>query len=243
MFRGGAAFSFPVGDMFGIQADLTALDAFGETAIGGAVHAFTRDPNSYLFGVYGGYTDAGSANIWHVGPEAELYLDNISIEAVGGYMDIERWRPAANFMRWVKWRFMLLKTCACRLVPAALPDFKSANAGLEWFMGDTGIPASLTVDGRIGEDGFSSVMAGLSLYFGGEDKSLIRRHREDDPRIHSLTCSMPVSLAAACWANVMSQNFQSIEPMNVSPRRPILHKARQTLNTNGGNLCWFSLFT
>ncbi len=26
-------------------------------------------------------------------------------------------------------------------------------------------------------------MAGLSLYFGGEDKSLIRRHREDDPRI------------------------------------------------------------
>ena len=36
VFRGGAAFSFPVGDMFGIQADLTALDAFGETAVGGA---------------------------------------------------------------------------------------------------------------------------------------------------------------------------------------------------------------
>jgi hypothetical protein len=50
-------------------------------------------------------------------------------------------------------------------------------------MGDTGIPASITVDGRIGEDGFSSVMAGISLYFGGEDKSLIRRHREDDPRL------------------------------------------------------------
>jgi hypothetical protein len=27
-------------------------------------------------------------------------------------------------------------------------------------------------------------MAGLSLYFGGEDKSLIRRHREDDPSLH-----------------------------------------------------------
>ena len=51
-------------------------------------------------------------------------------------------------------------------------------------MGDTGIPASITVEGRLGEDGFTSVMAGLSLYFGGEDKSLIRRHREDDPRLH-----------------------------------------------------------
>ena len=67
---------------------------------------------------------------------------------------------------------------------STVANFESANAGLEWFMGDTGIPASLTVDGRIGEDGFSSVMAGLSLYFGGEDKSLIRRHREDDPRLH-----------------------------------------------------------
>ena len=36
VFRAGAALSFPVGDMFGIQADLTALNAFGETAVGGA---------------------------------------------------------------------------------------------------------------------------------------------------------------------------------------------------------------
>ena len=182
IFRGGAAFSFPVGDMFGIQADLTALDAFGETAIGGAVHAFTRDPNSYLLGVYGGYVDAGPANIWYVGPEAELYLDNISIEAVGGYMDISN-GVGSEF--YAVGTVALYATDNLRLQVGAstVAGFASANAGLEWFMGDTGIPASLTVDGRIGEDGFSSVMAGLSLYFGGEDKSLIRRHREDDPRL------------------------------------------------------------
>ena len=33
VFSGGVAFSIPVGDMFGIQADLTALDAFGETSL------------------------------------------------------------------------------------------------------------------------------------------------------------------------------------------------------------------
>jgi hypothetical protein len=183
VFRGGAAFSFPVGDMFGIQADLTALDAFGETAIGGAVHAFTRDPNSYLLGVYGGYVDGGPANIWHVGPEAELYLDNISIEAVGGYMDISN-EGGGEFYAMGKVALYATENLRLSVGASSVADFESASAGLEWFMGDTGIPASLTVEGRLGEDGFSSVMAGLSLYFGGEDKSLIRRHREDDPRLH-----------------------------------------------------------
>jgi hypothetical protein len=181
VFRGGAAFSFPVGDTFGIQADLTALDVFGETAVGGALHAFTRDPNSYLLGAYGGYVDAGPANIWYVGPEAELYLDNISIEAVGGYMDVST--IGSEF--YAVGTLALYATDNLRLSVGAstVANFESANVGLEWFMGDTGLPASLTLDGRLGEDGFSSVMAGLNFYFGGEDKSLIRRHREDDPRL------------------------------------------------------------
>jgi hypothetical protein len=56
-FRGGASFSIPVGDMFGIQADLAVVDQFDETGVGGTIHAFTRDPGSYLFGVIGGYFD------------------------------------------------------------------------------------------------------------------------------------------------------------------------------------------
>ncbi len=183
VFRGGAAFSFPVGDMFGIQADLTALDAYGETAIGGAAHFFARDPNSYLLGVYGGYTDADPANVWYVGPEAELYLDNISIEAVGGFMDIS---DGGDTEFYAMGKVALYATENLRLSVGAstVANFESANAGLEWFMGDTGLPLSLTVEGQLGEDGYTSVMAGLSLYFGGEDKSLIRRHREDDPRLH-----------------------------------------------------------
>jgi len=183
VFRGGAAFSMPVGDMFGIQADLTALDAYGETAVGGAGHFFTRDPNSYLLGAYGGYVDAGSANIWYVGPEAELYLDNISIEAVGGVMDISN---GVGTEFYALGKVALYPTDNLRLSVGAstVANFESANAGLEWFMGDTGLPVSLTVNGELGEDGYTSILAGLSLYFGGEDKSLIRRHREDDPRLH-----------------------------------------------------------
>jgi hypothetical protein len=182
LFRGGVAFSFPVGDMFGIQADLTALDAFGETAVGGAAHAFTRDPNSYLLGAYGGYVDAGPANIWYVGPEAELYLDNISIEAVGGYMDISN-GIGSEFYVVGDVAYYARDNLRLAVGASSVAGFESAHAGLEWFMGDTGLPASITVDGRIGDEGFGSIMAGISLYFGGEEKSLIRRHREDDPRL------------------------------------------------------------
>jgi hypothetical protein len=183
VFRGGAAFSFPVGDMFGIQADLTALDAYGETALGGAAHFFTRDPSAYLLGAYGGYVDAGPANVWYVGPEAELYLDNISIEAVGGVMDISN---GGGTEFYAMGKVALYATDDLRLSVGAstVAGFESANAGLEWFMGDTGLPLSLTIEGQLGEDGYTSAMAGLSLYFGGEDKSLIRRHREDDPRLN-----------------------------------------------------------
>ena len=184
VFSGGLAFSIPVGDMFGIQADLTALDAFGETAVGGAAHFFTRDPNSYLFGVYGGYVDAGPSNVWHVGPEAELYLDNISLEAVAGVMDISS-GGGSEFYGLGDVAYYATENVRLQVGVSTVAGFESARAGLEWFMGDTGLPASLTVDGRIGEDGFTSVLAGFSVYFGGEDKSLIRRHREDDPRLHS----------------------------------------------------------
>ena len=182
-FRGGAAFSFPVGDMFGIQADLTVTDVFGDTAVGGAGHFFTRDPNSYLLGVYGGYVDAGPANIWHIGPEAELYLDNISIEAVGGYMDISN-DGGGEFYALGTLALYATDNLRLSIGASSVANFESANVGLEWFMGDTGIPASLTLEGRLGEDGYNSVLAGFSFYFGGEDKSLIRRHREDDPRLH-----------------------------------------------------------
>jgi hypothetical protein len=38
------------------------------------------------------------------------------------------------------------------------------------------------VEGRIGEGDFQGVWGGLKAYFGQQDKTLIRRHREDDPK-------------------------------------------------------------
>ena len=41
--------------------------------------------------------------------------------------------------------------------------------------------ASLFVEGRAGENDFRGVWGGVKFYFGQKDKSLIQRHRQDDP--------------------------------------------------------------
>ncbi len=63
-----------------------------------------------------------------------------------------------------------------------LNNLDMAAVGAEWqlptdFIGGT----SLFAEGRIGEDDYASVWAGLRVYLSAENKTLIRRHREDDP--------------------------------------------------------------
>ena len=89
LLRGAASLSFPVGDMFGFQADVMVTEIIDDTRVGGDLHFFTRDPNSYLLGMVGGFLTADDADAFFVGPEAELYLENFSVEAWGGYMNTD----------------------------------------------------------------------------------------------------------------------------------------------------------
>jgi hypothetical protein len=188
LLRGGLSFSFPVGDAFGIQADLAAVDALGDTLYGGNLHLFTRDPNSYLLGVTGGAGFSDNASLYYIGPEAELYLGNLSIEAWAGYLNADVDGASSSDEFFAFGDIALYATDNLRLTVGAssIAEFETAHAGLEWQMGDIGLPMSFTADARFGEDDFIALRAGVSFYFGAEDKSLIRRHREDDPRNRSL---------------------------------------------------------
>jgi hypothetical protein len=188
LFRGAASLSMPVGDRFGLQADFAALNEFNDTAVTGTLHAFTRDPNSYLFGAIGGYGEVSSTKVWYVGPEAELYLDNISLEASGGLMNVD-FGASSQQKAFVLADVGFYATENLRLTVGAssIADFNAGHAGMEWLLGDMGVPVSFTVDGRIGENGFKSINAGFTFYFGGDgNKSLMHRQREDDPRNRSL---------------------------------------------------------
>lgn len=199
VFYGAGAISIPLGDTFGLQADFAVVDAFDETAVGGALHLFTRDPNQYLFGAIGGYADFGAGETLWGGAEAEIYLDQISIEAVAGVMDLDAGNVNSTELFAVA-DVALYATDDLRLSVGAssIAGFETAGVGMEWALGDIGLPISFTADARIGEDDFIAAKAGFTIYFGsGSEKSLKDRHRQDDPRIRSFIGSSGLDIFGA----------------------------------------------
>jgi hypothetical protein len=184
LFYGAGSISLPLGDAFGLQVDGAVKDVFGETMVGGGMHLFMRDPSSYLIGGIAGYSDVGDANVAWVGGEAELYLENVSLELAGGYMNVDP-NVGSNddeFFGFADAAFYPMENLRLAIGASSVANFESAHAKVEWMLDST--PLAFTLEGRLGEDDFSSVTAGISFYFGGNqsDKSLMRRHREDDPR-------------------------------------------------------------
>lgn len=188
ILRGGAAFSIPLGENFGLQADVAAVDAFDDTMVGGAMHFFMRDPESYLLGVAGGAGFSEDANVYFIGPEAELYLGNVSVELWGGYLNVDV-DGASSKDEWFGFgdlAFYATDDLRFSVGARSVAGTESGHAGLELQMAGLGLPVSLTADGTVGEDDLWTATVGFKLYFGGEDKSLIRRHREDDRRNRTL---------------------------------------------------------
>ena len=192
LFYGGGALSVPLGETFGFQGDIAVVDVFGGTAVGGAAHLFTRDPSSYLLGAIGGYSDFGSGDMLWGGAEAEFYFGNMTIQSVVGVTDIDTpflgVSSGTDFLGLVDLSFYATDNLKFKTGVSSVANFESAGLGVEWMMQEQlGMPLSFIADVRFGENDFVAAKAGVAFYFGGneEGKSLIRRHREDDPPIRA----------------------------------------------------------
>jgi hypothetical protein len=169
----------PLGCMFGLQLDAGAFDKLDETHYGGIAHLFIRDPESYLLGVTGGVIDSDDVTLYPVGPEVELYLGNFSLEAWGGYVNIDGDDNEDSGFIIADAAFYLTDDFRVSVGGKIIDDFEALRAGFEYQFGE--MPFSLYGKAEYGDDEYFTVLGGLKFYFGGEDKSLIRRHREDDP--------------------------------------------------------------
>lgn len=176
-FYGGASFSMPLGCAFGLQIDgqIGKLDDESTWSVGG--HLFARDPSIGLLGVYGEISEIGDNSIKRIAAEGELYLDRITFSGIAGVEDSDftdsdffgagrvSWYPTDNFQ--------------LNVGVAQFLEVTALTFGAEWQ--PDGSNVSLFAEGAVGDDDHSTVMGGVRFYFGGEQKSLIRRHREDDP--------------------------------------------------------------
>lgn len=193
------AVAIPVGQSFGLQVDAALASVEGDVTGAGAAHVFWRNPASALIGLYGSWSrrSADDSSQVRLGLEAQYYLARVTLGGVGGF---ERTIAAASTLTVPGFGVINLPGSQNRAFAAfdlswyATDNFRlsggyryfngrsAAAAGLE-YMVQTGQGAaySFFAEGRAGEDRYLAGMAGVRVYFGQKDKTLIRRHREDDP--------------------------------------------------------------
>lgn len=183
-YFGAGSISLPVTHETGIQIDGAAGRIAGETAFAFGGHAFWRDPDRFLLGgriAYGRITGK-NFNVLRISADTELYFGNWTVEARAGFqaLDLEHgafgqarlaWYPMPDLR--LAGGFQLAAGDSTNLVLASA-EYQLPFAGLNGL--------AVFVDGAFGQDSYSHLIAGVRYYLNpGKTKTLIRRHREDDP--------------------------------------------------------------
>lgn len=175
--------SFPVTHEIGVQVDGLIGTVDGDGVGGGAAHVFWRDPEQALAGIYVSglaSTAGGNYQVGNVGAEGALYLGQFAVEGVAG-LQISDVRSAEVFG---SIGLAYYPVDDLRVYAAYRHWFgqNEAGFGAEWQLpgqNDDSLAYAIYADGRLREDD-QAVIVGVRIYFGAQ-KSLIRRHREDDP--------------------------------------------------------------
>jgi hypothetical protein len=200
------AMTFPLANRFGMQLDLAGGSVNGpredrSAFYGAGAHVFWRDPSKGMVGIEAGGArlDAlGGLNLYSAGVEAERYFGSVTLGGVMGLVDgshatrstsqgeyrygLKRQFVAGPYVTWYPNDNLALSASG-----AIAGDNAVAGLGVEFAPAtDSAYQPSFFVRGYLGEGGRAAALAGVTFYFGGRAKSLIRRQREDDPPIGNL---------------------------------------------------------
>ena len=197
---GEGSLTIPLGHRFGLQLDVGAVELeagmFDIPIYGASVHFFWRDPARGLIGVYadtihitdfGGF---GGINFHGVALETEQYWDRVTFENHLGINDGDYIDPA--FFSRSTIAYYPLDALRLHVGHVYGRDHHTFTLGGEWGLGTIRHAAtSLFVDSTISEGGDMAALTGFRVYLGRSNKSLIRRHREDDPNQTAIRGSLP----------------------------------------------------
>ena len=184
------ALAMPLHDSFGMQLDGLTGGADGDPFYGFGGHLFWRDPSRGLLGLYSSYVrwDTNSivgssfvngADVGKAGIEGHLYLDRLTLEGIGAYQFGTKTGVAGKgTVAYYPRDDLRLEIGSTYLEGRGFAGL----AGVEWApMPQKGF--SFFGDVSFNDEHDTLWLAGLKFYLSPEDKSLIRRHREDDPDV------------------------------------------------------------
>jgi hypothetical protein len=186
------SFTLPLGHAFGLQADGALGRVDEDTMGGGGVHLFTRDPSSYLLGVYGSYHTWNEVNIWRAAAEFQFYIRRFSLDGLAGYESVDFPTTSSgltvlnsdsdHFFTHVDLAYYPIDDLKLYGGYRYVDDTSLGGAGIEYLMRAFDSPVSLFAKADFGDDQYNRITGGLKFYFGSSSqKSLIQRHRTEDP--------------------------------------------------------------
>jgi hypothetical protein len=172
----------PLGHSFGVQIDGLAATSYGSFGGGGAAHLFWRNPQIGLFGPIAALAGFRGATVGWYGAEGEIYASLFTVGAYGGYQDAGATAfVASGGFYHGRLTVYPIPDLALTVGGGQFAGRTLGNGRIEYqpdFIASRNV--SFFVDGSAGDNSFYRVTGGVRLYFGPE-KTLIRRHREDDP--------------------------------------------------------------
>lgn len=193
---GLGSYTMPLSPSIGVQFDGAIGSIDEEFFGGGGLHLFTRDPESYLLGFFGSYHDWNDISIWRAAAEFEFYLDRFSITGLAGAegVDVPTTKDGLlvlnkddeHFFGYFEGAYYPLDDLKLSAGYRYENETSLGAASAEYLLRSTGSPISLFARGRFGDDDHTQITGGVKVYLGADNnKSLISRHRTEDPQNHT----------------------------------------------------------
>lgn len=180
---GGVAhgvFTMPLAHSFGLQVDGAAGHLKESAYSGVGAHLFWRDPSQGLVGLVASHQSLKNIDMNRYGVEAEKYFDGYTVGARLGHQNRSRLDNGVYAGIKGSWYYSENLALSLNLDHSNLRN--TAYVSTEWqparFEKLPGL--SLYATAGAGSKDFDIVMVGARYYFG-ETKTLINRHRNDDP--------------------------------------------------------------
>ena len=187
------AITAPIGHSFGVELDGFASTSRNVFSGGGLVQFFWRDPELGMAGPFAGLAGSSGARLALLGGMGELFGRNVTLQGFGGYVDVASGSALPGAYGALYGGRLTLypdPNLAISIGGASAIGRASGSAQVEYLPDLT--PRrnlSFFVSAGAGDNQSYRVTGGIRLYFG-PTKSLIRRHREDDPSYSDIMTAM-----------------------------------------------------
>ena len=190
--------SAPLSSKFGIQGDALTGKINSKTSNGLGLHLFWRDSDIGLLGLTTSRVKYNSNKLKRTSLEGEYYFKKVTISGELGRQtgDIKK----SNYNR-LNLSYYPVNNLALSIGNSHTNISNKNNIDIEYQTKINGL--SLFANFAKGNNNYDHAIGGIRYYFG-KQKSLIERHRNDDPR--NLLFAGAAELAGSTTANTTTNN-------------------------------------